>query len=134
MARLTDDIMEQVVQKILEGEEIRSIRSWLNCELKFSNSQMNSIIPKAKDIIRERMEETNDIQKELNIYRLNNIAKTGANQDRLKAIDLLNKMGQYYVQKIELSRDVKFILGEEGDEWMPQENITKKIKADGTIA
>lgn len=96
----------------------RELRKELTAKRKYDTRQADRIIAEAKQRIRDEVDSIKDIQMELNIYRLNKFLtdKDVSNSDKLKAIDILNKLLGFYTVKLELTRKTRFVLGASDDE------------------
>lgn len=115
--KVSNEVIERTIDDILKTEHLLDIKRKLRDE-GYSGTQINSIVKKAKDFIKEYTADTFDIQKEMIVYRLNEIS-LNANQatDALSALDKLAKIIGAYNTKISLDKEVTFVLGTEFDEW-----------------
>lgn len=114
--KITEETIKKAVAEIIKHNNLQKVRTDL--EGNFSKKDVDKIILQAKEKIKELARDVSDIQRELNVYRLNLMAtdELAPRREQLTAIDLLNKMNAYYTQKIELDRNFKFVLGDESDD------------------
>ena len=120
MAKITDKIIDDTQEKILEGSDLLDIRRDLRAA-GFSGGQVNDVVLKAKDRIRERTEELKDIMPDLNLYRLNQLYTTSVNapaRDRAYIVREMNSMIGLYKQEVDLNVGFSFVI-DENDEVMP---------------
>lgn len=130
MAKVTEEIVRETAYRMLENaSDFRDYKQELR-KKGFGGSQVLSIMEQAKQFIKTTTEDLLEIQKEINVLRLNRIAenKNTLNADKLKAVDLLNKMINAYILKVELNKDFKFILGTDEDDWTRDNDITKEAE------
>lgn len=127
MARITEELTRNLALRMLKDTNWSSVKEELK-KKGYSGSQVLKVIESAKQYIKEMTESLKDVQSEINMLRLNAIAdnRNTLNADKIKAVDLLNKMMGNYSQKIELNRDVTFILGDMGDDWVNNNERTKE--------
>lgn len=127
--KINKEIIKQAADELVKTCSIAEVCEWLNAD-GWSEKQSNAIIEKAKDFIKESTAQVADIQKDINIYKLNKLAtKARADKDKLTAIDILNKINGLYTQKIELTdRNFKFILGDEQDDGFLKDDVNKAMK------
>lgn len=117
MAKTTDKVIKDVVEKILEGNEIADIRHDLYSN-GFGSNQVDKIIITAKDEIRVRVEELKDILPELNLHRLNQLYVTSINaapKDRAYIVREMNQMIGLYKQEVDLNVGFNFVIDENDD-------------------
>lgn len=130
MAKVTEEIVRETAYIMLENaSDLKDYKQELR-KKGFGGSQVLSIMEQAKQFIKTTTEDLLQIQKEINVLRLNRIAenKNTLNADKLKAVDLLNKMINAYILKVELNKDFKFILGTDEDDWTRDNDITKEAE------
>lgn len=127
--KITKDTIKNAADSIAKTNSVAALRTELS-EAGFNEKQINEIITQAKEKIKADAEEVSDIQKELNIYRLNLTATDSKTQDKnkLAAIDILNKLNGLYTTKLELNHDFKFILGDESDDGFLKTDIERENK------
>lgn len=113
MAKITDNIINDTQERILEGNDLADIRKRLRDELGYSGAQINTIILKSKDAIHERVTELKDILPELNLYRLNDLYVTSVNapsRDRAAIVREMNQMLNIYKQDVDLDVRYSFVI------------------------
>lgn len=114
MAKITDNIINDTQERILEGNDLADIRKRLRDELGYSGAQINTIILKSKDAIHERVTELKDILPELNLYRLNDLYVTSVNapaRDRASIVKEMNSMLGLYKEQMDIDVNYKFVVG-----------------------
>lgn len=115
---VTEEAKQYAYEQILGGKmAVRTVRKHLG-EMGYEYRQIDRIVADAKARIREECDELKNIQFDLNLYRLNEFVanKDVSNSDKLKAIDLINKLCGFYTVKLELTRQTRFVLGASDDE------------------
>lgn len=127
MAKVTEEIIDKIASMMLNSESYQALNKYISQD-GYSAQQRDKIIAEAKERIRSMCRTTQDIQREINLYRLNDIVRqpNSTFNDKLKAIDLLNKMNGEYTQQIELKTDCKFILGVEQDDFVKPPAIPQR--------
>lgn len=117
-----DKLVQQTADQILEGRDLKEIR----IELKHngnSGDTVNKIVLRAKDEIRNRVEELKDVLPDLNLYRLNQLYTTSINapaRDRAYIVREINSMLGIYKQEVDLNVGFSFVI-DENDEVVPDE-------------
>ena len=115
--KINNEVVERTIDDILKTEHLLDIKRKLKSE-GYSGTQVNTIVKKAKDFIKEYTSDTWDIQKEMIVYRLNEISLNATQtSDVLSALDKLAKIIGAYTTKVSLDKDVTFVLGTDLDEW-----------------
>lgn len=114
----TIDILETAKDAIIGGYKKNTIAKLLCNELDMKYEQAQYIAAKAWRDVMKTGKEREDGLKERNMQRLEFIYAEAMKNGDLKAantaIDLLNKMGQFYKEKVELSTDdFEFVIGGE---------------------
>jgi hypothetical protein len=127
--KITAQTIKDAADRIAATNSVAELRTELN-EQGYTEKQINDIIKQAKEKIKAEADDISEIQKELNIYRLNLTATNDRVQDKnkLAAIDILNKLNGLYTQKIELNKDFKFVLGDEADDGFLRTDIERENK------
>lgn len=128
--KITEEIVRETAYRMLENaSDFKDYKQELK-KKGYSGTQVLSIMEQAKDFIKTTTEDLLEIQKEINVLRLNRIAesKSALNADKVKAVDLLNKMINAYTLKVELNKDFKFILGTDEDDWTADNDITEEAE------
>ena len=127
--KVTKDTIKNAADTIARTNSTAALRTELS-EAGYSEKQINEIISQAKEKIKADADDVSDIQKELNIYRLNLTATDSKTQDKnkLAAIDILNKLNGLYTTKLELNHDFKFIWGDETDDGFLKTDIERENK------
>lgn len=121
MAKITDQIITDIEEKMLQGEDLKDLRRDLKNVKGYSGAQVNTIVLAAKDAIRERVSEMKDILPELNLYRLNQLYVTSVNsapKDRAAIIREMNQLLGLYKQEVDLNVGFNFVI-DENDEVTP---------------
>ena len=115
--KITDDVIKYAVSGIIQKNSLQQIRAEL-AEKKYTAKQIDEVVMQAKERIKAMAKDVTDIQRELNVYRLNLLATdpNAPRREQLTAVDLLNKMNAFYTTKVELDRNFKFVLGDESDD------------------
>ena len=114
----TIEILETAKDAIIGGYKKNTIAKLLCNELDMKYEQAQFIAAKAWRDVMKTGKEREDGLKERNMQRLEFIYAEAMKNGDLKAantaIDLLNKMGQFYKEKVELSTDdFEFVIGGE---------------------
>lgn len=114
----TIEILETAKDAIIGGYKKNTIAKMLCNELDMKYEQAQFIAAKAWRDVMKTGKEREDGLKERNMQRLEFIYAEAMKNGDLKAantaIDLLNKMGQFYKEKVELSTDdFEFVIGGE---------------------
>lgn len=114
----TIEILETAKDAIIGGYKKNTIAKLLCNELDMKYDQAQFIAAKAWRDVMKTGKEREDGLKERNMQRLEFIYAEAMKNGDLKAantaIDLLNKMGQFYKEKVELSTDdFEFVIGGE---------------------
>jgi len=115
--KITEETIKYAVSGIIQKNSLQQIRAEL-AEKKYTAKQIDEVVMQAKERIKAMAKDVTDIQRELNVYRLNLLATdpNAPRREQLTAIDLLNKMNAFYTTKVELDRNFKFVLGDESDD------------------
>lgn len=91
---------------------LRQLRKAMGAE-SISGTQQKKILAEASKIIHSEAEDIKEMAVDLNILRLNDIAdKADSTTDRISGIDKLNKMLGAYTVNIDLTENVRFVLGD----------------------
>lgn len=117
MAKTTDKILNDVADRILEGNDLHDIRHDLRSD-GFGTNQIDKIVIDAKDIIRGRVEDIKDVLPDLNLYRLNQLYVTSVNaapKDRAYIIREMNTLLGLYKQEVDLNVGFNFVIDENDD-------------------
>lgn len=127
--KITSQTIKDAADRIAATNSVAEVRTELN-EQGYTEKQINDIVKQAKEKIKAEADDISEIQKELNIYRLNLTATNDRVQDKnkLAAIDILNKLNGLYTQKIELNKDFKFVLGDVEDDGFLRTDIDRENK------
>ena len=126
MAKITDKTVNETQERILQGNDLVDIRRDLRAA-GYSGTQVNDVVLKAKEAIRERTEELKDILPELNLYRLNQLYITSINanvKDRAYIVREINQMLGLYKQEVDLNVGFNFVI-DENDDLIPDADETK---------
>lgn len=121
MAKVTDKTIDQVEQELLNGTEVKMIRSRLGKE-NYCTQQINKIIVDAKEQLKVRVGELKDILPDINLYRLNELFITSTNasaRDRAAIVKEMNTMLGVYNQTVDLDVNFSFVITED-DEVEPE--------------
>ena len=130
MAKVTKEKIDEAVDRILKTDHLLDIKRDLKRE-GYSGAQASRIVKEARDFIKAYTTEGDGLQRDLNIYRLNDIVLNSPNADEvISAIDKLNKMYGLYTTKVELNKDVRFVLGNEDDDWLEYDGETEETEAE----
>lgn len=130
MAKVTKEKIDETVDRILKTDHLLDIKRDLKRE-GYSGAQASRIVKEARDFIKAYTTEGDGLQRDLNIYRLNDIVLNSPNADEvISAIDKLNKMYGLYTTKVELNKDVRFVLGNEDDDWLEYDGETEETEAE----
>ena len=130
MAKVTKEKIDETVDRILKTDHLLDIKRSLKKE-GYSGAQASRIVKEARDFIKAYTTEGDGLQRDLNIYRLNDIVLNSPNADEvISAIDKLNKMYGLYTTKVELNKDVRFVLGNEDDDWLEYDGETEETEAE----
>lgn len=130
MAKVTKEKIDETVDRILKTDHLLDIKRDLKKE-GYSGAQASRIVKEARDFIKAYTTEGDGLQRDLNIYRLNDIVLNSPNADEvISAIDKLNKMYGLYTTKVELNKDVRFVLGNEDDDWLEYDGETEETEAE----
>lgn len=102
-----------VVEQLINGDsDLRNLRKQMVAD-GLSGTSMKVVIEAAQKKIHNEAEDVKDITLDLNFLRLNNIADNATlTTDSISAIDKLNKMLGAYNVNIDLTENVRFILGD----------------------
>lgn len=123
MAKVTPDIIDETVDNLLHSIPTAEIRKLLWKQHRLANNQIDNVIKQSKEKIQTICHTDNDTERMINMYVLRNIISNDStnNSDRLKAVDILNRMMGQYTERIELNTEMKFVLGTEEDDWTDDE-------------
>lgn len=128
MAKITNKKVQDTVEQILEGKDLRDIKKELRNE-GYSGTAVLTIIGEAKTYISEAANDLRDILPDLNLYRLNVLYTTSTTapaRDRSAIVKEMNNMLGLNRQEIDLNMNYVFEIGNDDD--------VKRIDIDGKTA
>lgn len=104
-----------IVDQLVAGEKsMIELKKELREEAKMSGGTLNEVIAEAKKRIKDEANDLKDISYDLNMIKLHDIADNAAQvSDSISAIDKINKMTGAYTQNINISDNIRFILGDQ---------------------
>lgn len=125
-----DKCVKHVVDLLLNGEKtLPEIKKELREEWRMGGQTIIEVIKDAKAIIKSEANDLKDISYDLNMLKLHDIADNAKETtDALSAIDKINKMVGAYTQNVDISNNIRFILG---DEYGFENNFTEPDDAEG---
>lgn len=105
--------IKKCADSLMSGKmNLRQLRKAMGAE-SISGTQQKKILAEASKIIHSEAEDIKEMAVDLNILRLNDIAdKADSTTDRISGIDKLNKMLGAYTVNIDLTENVRFVLGD----------------------
>lgn len=105
--------IKKCADALMSGKmNLRQLRKAMGAE-SISGTQQKKILAEASKIIHSEAEDIKEMAVDLNILRLNDIAdKADSTTDRISGIDKLNKMLGAYTVNIDLTENVRFVLGD----------------------
>ena len=118
MGKVTKEILQETLDKIVEGKDLKKIKGELRTNFGFSGTQINNVILKAKGLLHEACTELKDILPDLNLYRLNQLYVSSVNlnpKDRAAIVKEMNTMIGLYKQEINVNMDYTFVIGSDDE-------------------
>lgn len=127
---MTPELIVEFAKRLTQTRDLAALKAEYRNKYKFSGVTTNKLVQKAKEYIHEAVDELNDVQRDLNVLFLNEmiVDQNARREDKLKAVDMLNKMNSEYTQKVELTTDTKFILGGFEDNFLEQDVADDEVQ------
>lgn len=113
MAKVTPQLIQDTVERILQGEDVRDIKTEMK-KKGYSGTQCIKLIEDCKEYVSEAANDLRDILPDLNLYRLNQLYTTSVNsapKDRAYIVKEMNSMLGLNRQEIDLNMNYVFEIG-----------------------
>lgn len=127
---MTPELIAEFAKRLTQTRDLSALKAEYRNKYKFNGQTTNKLVQKAKEYIHEAVDELNDVQRDLNVLFLNEmiVDQNARREDKLRAVDMLNKMNSEYTQKVELTTDTKFILGGFEENFLEQDVADDEVQ------